>query len=180
MFGFYEPDYGCPSSSNIAPADATIAWNTYIAPLAADTILGSPSMAKQKDEKWLTPFSVNSDTGASLLDAPWNVTSIHINKLDLTGVQADVEYYVAKYKKPVWVSEFACVNDTNGFTPCTDQTVINDFLTSVVPWLQANESVVAYGPSNGEGLGTVWPLLNNVTGDLTATGTTYLNILQGL
>lgn len=179
MFGFYEPDYHCPDSSNIDPTAGTAAWNTLIAPLAGTgTILGSPSMATQKDEKWLTPFSVNNVTGASLLDAHWDVTSIHINKLNLTGVQADIEYYVAKYQKPVWVSEFACVDDKD-WSPCTNQADIDNFLKSVVPYLQANESVVAYGPSNGNGLGDVWPLFNNKTGELSATGTTYLNILKG-
>ena len=181
MFGFYEPDFSCPDSSNIGTAAGTAAWNKYLAPLAAKgTILGSPSMAKQKDENWLTPFSVDTSTGASLLDVTWNVTSVHINKNSLAGVQADIEYYVAKYKRPIWVSEFACVDDVNGFAPCTDQTEIDNFLNAVVPYFQANESVVAYGPSNGAGLLNTWPMFESGTGALSATGVTYLNILKGL
>ncbi|KAF2233324.1 glycoside hydrolase family 128 protein, partial [Viridothelium virens] len=181
MFGFYEPDCSCPSSSQMSASDGTSIWNEKLAPLASNgTALGSPSMCKQYDEDWLTPFSVDSATGSSLLHADWTYTSIHVNKNSLDGVKADVGYYWTKYQKPIWVSEFACVDDKDGFTPCTDQTEIDQFISDAVDFFQSNGSVVAYGPSNGEGLGTVWPLIDSSTGQLTATGTTYLNKIKSL
>lgn len=172
MFGFYEPDCDCPMSSDISdPTVGAANWNSLIAPLAdKGTILGSPSMCKQYDETWLTPFK------AAGLDADWDVTSIHINKNTLAGVQEDVEYYASTYGKPLWVSEFACVDDTDEFVACTDQDEINTFINEVVAFFEGNSSVIAYGASNGEGLGTVWPLTSN--GALTATGTTYINALK--
>lgn len=174
MFGFYEPDCDCPMSSNIAnPSTGASNWNSLLAPLAAKgTKLGSPSMCKQKDEDWLTPFK---ETG---IDADWDVTSLHINKNTLQGAMEDVEYYVSKYGKPVWISEFACVSDNPVWTPCTNQTEIDQFINDVVPFFQNNASVVAFGASNGEGLGDVWPLFGN--GELSATGKTYLNALKNL
>ena len=173
MFGFYEPDCDCPMSSSISdPATGASQWNELIAPLAAKgTKLGSPSMCKQTAEDWLTPFQQKAE-------ADWDVTSIHINVNTLEKAMNDVNYYVSTYGKPVWVSEFACVSPEPTWEPCTDQGEIDNFIYSVVKYFQANESVVAYGPSNGEGLGDVWPLFND--GKLSKTGETYLNALKGL
>ena len=175
MFGFYEPDCDCPMSSDMSdPVVGAQKWNSMLAPLASrGTVLGSPSMCKQTAENWLTPFK---EAG---LHADWKVTSIHVNVADLAGVQRDVEHYASKYGKPIWVSEFACVHAGNGFfNPCTDQGEIDNFINTVVPWLEANETVVAYGASNGAGLGSTWPLIHQ--GKLTHTGNTYLNALKNL
>jgi len=84
-----------------------------------------------------------------------------------------------KYGKPIWVTEFACVDgafhtlqgagssrlstsivlDRNGFRPCTNQGQINQFIKDVVPYLQRHPAVYAYAYSNGIGLGEVWPLM---------------------
>ena len=174
MMGFYEPDCDCPMSSSISdPTTGAQQWNDLIAPLAdKGTVLGSPSMCKQKAEDWLQPFL---DAGA----ADWDVTNIHVNKNSLDGVKEDIEYYVSTYGKKVWVSELACVDDQGGFDPCSDQGEIDDFLNQVIPYLESNEDVVAYGPSNGAGLGDTWPLFTS-GGDLTTTGKTYLSVLQNL
>ncbi|KAK3676960.1 hypothetical protein LTR78_003165 [Recurvomyces mirabilis] len=174
MFGFYEPDCTCTMSSDMSTTDAATQWNSLIAPMKAKgTVLGSPSMCKQKDEDFLTPFK-------SGITTDWDVTSIHVNKNNLQGAKDDVEYYVNKYNKPVWVSEFACVDDANGFTACTDQGQIDQFINDVVSYFESNSNVVAYGPSNGDGLGTVWPLTDASTGALTPSGQTYLNAIKNL
>lgn len=175
MFGFYEPDCGCPDSSDITdPAQGASLWNSYLGPLKAKgTTLGSPSMCKQFNEDYLTPFDAAISTS-------WDITSIHINKNSVNGAIADIEYYVGTYGKPVWISEFACVDDSNyNFIPCTDQTEIDDYINQCVSYFQGNDSVVAYGPSNGAGLGSVWPLFDS-SGALSASGTTYLNAIKAL
>ncbi|KAK0827227.1 hypothetical protein LTR03_016947 [Friedmanniomyces endolithicus] len=174
MFGFYEPDCTCTMSSDMSTSDAATQWESLIAPLAAKgTVLGSPSMCKQYDEDFLTPFK-------SAIQTDWDVTSIHINKPNVTEAQKDVEYYVQTYGKKVWVSEFACVNDQPSWSPCTDQTQIDTFINDVVSYFEGSSDVVAYGPSNGAGLGDAWPLTDSTTGELTATGTTYVNAIKGL
>ena len=70
------------------------------------------------------------------------------------------------------------MDDSNGFTPCTDQSEINGFIKDVVQFLQFNKSVVAYGYSNGDGLGDVWPLVDAKSGGLSASGQAYLSALQ--
>ncbi|KAK5111708.1 hypothetical protein LTR85_011753 [Meristemomyces frigidus] len=174
MFGFYEPDCTCDMSSDMSVADAAADWTDLIAPLKDQgTVLGSPSMCKQKDEDFLTPFN-------SSITTTWDVTAVHINKPNVSEAMKDVDYYLATYGKPIWVAEFACVNDEPDWEPCTDQDQINSFINDCVSYFQGNESVVAYGPSNGEGLGDVWPLTDSSTGELTTSGTTYLNAIKGL
>ncbi|CAJ2508965.1 Uu.00g139910.m01.CDS01 [Anthostomella pinea] len=173
MFGFYEPDCDCPDSSEMSSTSAAIAWDSLIAPLAANgTVLGSPSMCKQKDEDFLTPFN-------AAISTTWDVTSIHINTPNVSEAQKDVEYYVEKYGQPVWVSEFACVNDHPTWAPCTEQSQVDSFINDVVAYFEGNDDVVAYGPSNGAGLGDVWPLTDS-SGALTSSGQTYLNAIKGL
>lgn len=83
------------------------------------------------------------------------------------------------YGKPIWVTEFACVDgksayrsvtnspllteitmkDLDQFTPCTDQEEINNFINEIIPYFESNPNIFAYAYSNGEGLGDVWPLV---------------------
>ena len=173
MFGFYEPDCYCPDSSQMSTSAGAADWNKLLAPLGRKgTILGSPSMCKQYDETWLTPFKHS-------ISHPWDVTAVHINKPNLAGAKQDIEYYAKKYKKPIWVAEFACVHDQGGWAPCTDQGEIDMFIKDVVNYFEHNEHVVAYGPSNGAGLGDAWPLTDN-SGGLSHTGKTYLNAIKDL
>ncbi|KAF2862077.1 glycoside hydrolase family 128 protein [Piedraia hortae CBS 480.64] len=173
MFGFFEPDCYCPMSSDMSTRDAANAWNQHMVPLKnKGTILGSPSMCKQYDEDFLEPFSQEG------LEHQWDVTSIHVNKPNIDEVKKVVEHYT-KYNKPIWVSEFACVNDQPSWSPCTDQDQINSFIYDSVRYFESHPSVVAYGPSNGMGLGDVWPLTDS-NGELTTSGKTYLYAIQGL
>ena len=60
-----------------------------------------------------------------------------------------------------------------------DQDTINTFIPEVVDFFQNNASVIAFGYSNGAGLGTAWPAIDTATGDLTASGNCYLDVLKG-
>jgi hypothetical protein len=57
--------------------------------------------------------------------------------------------------------QFACVDDSTGFTPCTDQTVIDQYINDIVKLFEADSRVYAYAYSDGEGLGDVWPAFSN-------------------
>ena len=167
--GFYEPDWTPPDSSDIDPTTAASLWSKYLAPLAArGTKLGSPSLAKQMDETWLTHFEDASEKPS------WDFTCIHANKNSSTLVAADVEYYYNKYKKPVWVSEFSCMNDLE-WTLCEDPTT---FIQETVKYLEGSDMVVAYGYSNGDGLPESWKIFGG-SGELSENGKTYLAALGG-
>jgi len=140
-------------------------WEQYIAPFQAKgTKLASPSMCKQAAETWLKQFSQQIST-------PWDITNIHVNKNSMAGVKADLDHY-AQYGKPIFVSEFACVDDSTGFVPCEDQGEIDQFINDIVALFESDSRVAAYAYSNGEGLGSNWPLCSN--GALNESGKTYL------
>ncbi|KAJ7928945.1 glycosyl hydrolase catalytic core-domain-containing protein [Mycena leptocephala] len=171
MLGFEEPD--CASgggSAGMSVSDGVQIWEQYIAPFKAKgTKLGSPSMCKQAAETWLKQFSEQISTD-------FDFTAIHVNKNNMDGVKADLNHY-ASYGKPIWVTEFACVDDSNGFTPCTDQGEINNYINQIVDLFESDGRVAAYAYSNGEGLGNVWPMTNG-NGDLTESGRTYINAIS--
>lgn len=49
------------------------------------------------------------------------------------------------------------MDDQNGFTPCSDQGQINNYINGIVDILQNDNRVLAYSMSEGMGLGDVWP-----------------------
>ncbi|CAD6565070.1 MAG: hypothetical protein TREMPRED_000796 [Tremellales sp. Tagirdzhanova-0007] len=174
IMGFYEPDCYPPMSSDIDPSTAAALWESTIVPHRTNggSTLLSPGMCKQKDETWLTPFKNAFSNPSSM----WDITAIHVNKNSQTGVQEDIDYYWNTYGKPIWVTEFACVDDSNGFVPCTDQGEINSFINTVVPMFESDSRVYGYAYSNGEGLGDVWPMWIN--GALSESGQTYINAIS--
>jgi hypothetical protein len=170
LLGPNEPDCsaGGGSAGLTVGATATL-WNTLIAPMGEKgALLGSPAMCKQAAEDFLTPFSKQ-------ISRPWDITTVHINKNNMDGVRKDLDHY-AQYGKPMWVTEFACVDDSSSFIPCTDQNEINNYINNIVDLLEADSRVYAYAYSDGMGLGNVWPTVKN--GKLSASGQTYLNAIS--
>ncbi|KAJ7170778.1 glycosyl hydrolase catalytic core-domain-containing protein [Mycena crocata] len=167
MLGFEEPDCAAGGgSAGMSVSDGVQLWEQYIAPFKAKgTKLGSPSMCKQAAETWLASF-------AKQIDTDWDFTAIHVNKNNMAGVRKDIDHY-AQYGKPIWVTEFACVDDENGFTPCTDQGEINDYINDIVDLFESDGRIAAYAYSNGYGLGNVWPMTTS-SGALSASGKTYV------
>ncbi|KAK5996163.1 hypothetical protein PT974_04591 [Cladobotryum mycophilum] len=155
LLGFNEPDCsGADTSANIAVDKGVSLWNSMIVPWGQKgSLLGSPSMCRQKDESWLKQFK------SKQLARDWDFTAIHIYKPDMAGVQADIDYYWKTYGKPIWVTEFGCVYDQQGFKACSDQNQINKWIYDVVDLFEHNEHVAAYAYTDGGGLGNLWPPL---------------------
>lgn len=173
LLGPNEPD--CPGtySADLRVAQGVSLWNQYIAPKGrAGSLLGSPSMCKQKDEGWLAKFRTQK------LDADWDFTAIHVYKDNMQGVQEDIDHYWNKYGKPIWVTEFACVSDQPAWKPCEDQGQINRFINDVVDLFEKNEHVMAYAYTDGGGLSPNWTPTNKDGSKLSESGRTYLNAIK--
>ncbi|WWD20455.1 hypothetical protein CI109_104931 [Kwoniella shandongensis] len=173
IMGFEEPDCSTQGSANMDIATGASVWNSVIAPWKSQgSLLISPSMCHQKAEEyiqWLAGFTKQIST-------PFDIVNLHINKNSMEGVKADLDYYWSVYQKPMWVTEFACVDDSSSFIPCTDQGEINSYINDIVDLFEADDRVYAYAYSNGEGLGDVWPM--TVNGALTQSGQTYINAVS--
>ncbi|WWC89405.1 uncharacterized protein L201_004329 [Kwoniella dendrophila CBS 6074] len=172
IIGFEEPD--CPAGSGSAGMDVNTAisiWNQYVVPKGeAGSILVGPSMCKQAAESgWLGPFM------AGVTRKP-DIMNIHVNKNSAAGINADIDHYYNTYGLPIWVTEFACVDDSTAFIPCTNQAEIDSFIHTAVDIFESDSRIAGYAYSNGYGLGDVWPMVSN--GQLTASGQTYLAALS--
>lgn len=170
VIGFEEPDCAGAGSANMPdPAVGAKVWESVQAPWKSKgSVMISPSMCKQADETWLTPFKNQISTA-------WDVTNVHINKKDMAGVRLDIDHYYNTYGKPLWVTEFACVDDAN-WIPCTDQSEINSFISQIVDLFEGDYRVAAYAYSDGIGLGSVWPTVSG--GQLSASGQAYLSAIS--
>ncbi|WVQ75762.1 hypothetical protein IAR50_005393 [Cryptococcus sp. DSM 104548] len=173
IIGFEEPDCSTDGSSNIGVSDAVTIWENNIAQWKSKgSLLLSPSMCHQAAEQyigWLSSFE-------SQISTDFDILNLHINKNSMDGVKADIDYYYNNFgQKPIWVTEFACVDDSTDFVPCTDQNEINTFIQDIVDLFQADDRVYAYAYSTGEGLSDEWALVSN--GVLTESGQTYVTAL---
>lgn len=127
----------------------------------------------QSSETWLEQFNKAS------LSRSWDFTAVHIYKPDMAGVQADLDHYWTTYQKPIWVTEFACVNDVGGFVGCSDQGTVNTWIQNVVDLFEKNEHVMAYGYTDDGGTGGLGPVWSpSANGALTESGQTYLSAIS--
>lgn len=175
VMGFEEPDCaangGTSGSSGLDVDTAAKIWDQQMKRFKdAGALLISPSMCKQSDETWLKEFQ-------SKISIPWDITNVHINKPNRDGVFAVLEHYKS-YGKPMWVSEFACVNDSPSWNPVEDIGQIKQYISDTVNALQAHPDVVAYAFSNGAGLGNTWKLVDYSGGPLSEAGKAYLDAVS--
>jgi hypothetical protein len=167
VIGFNEADFsGQGSSGLISTSDAANAWDTYIAPHgAAGSVLISPSCAKQQSETWMGPFLKAVKTQP-------DVINVHIFKNKASQISTDLDHF-AKYGKPLWITEMACIDYSSGTQYC-NQEETNTFINEAIKILEADDRVAAYawsdaynGPSeklttNGQSLSTTGSLLKKV------------------
>ncbi|WWC92615.1 uncharacterized protein L201_007574 [Kwoniella dendrophila CBS 6074] len=172
ILGFEEPDCSTWGSANVDVGTAAALWNSLIGPWKAKgSTLLSPSMCHQAADAYTGYLSAFEKQ----ISVPWDITNIHVNKNNMDGVKADIDYYYNTFGKPIWVTEFACVDDSTNFVPCTDQSEINNYINEIVALFEADDRVHAYAYSNGDGLGEVWPMYRN--GAVTESGQTYINAI---
>lgn len=83
-----------------ADKSAAALYNQLMVPKGnAGSLLLSPSMCKQMAEDgWLANFQTK-------ISKDFDITNVHINKNNMAGVRASIDYYYNKYKKPIWVTE---------------------------------------------------------------------------
>lgn len=168
MLGFNEPDCPTGESSDMSVQSAVQTWNQYIAPLGnKGALLISPAMCMQESETWLRSFSSGG------LAADFDVVAVHIYTTTVEGARKVLDHYWNTYRKPMWITEFGCVDAPNGFVPCWDQNQVNAFMYDVVDLFQKHPNVYAYAPCD---VGNAWKL--GQSGALTATGWAYMNAIK--
>ena len=172
VMGFNEPDFSGSGSSGVIPiADAAAAWEQYLAPHAqAGAKLISPSMAMQAQETWLGPFLKAIKTQPDII-------AVHIFQNTMDGVKAVLDHF-AQYGKPMWITEFACINYQGPSPVYCDQDQVDSMLNSMVQLFESDSRVAAYSVSDASN-GPFGDLTPNQSGQsLSATGKSYLASVQ--
>ncbi|KAN0063259.1 hypothetical protein ACQY0O_004423 [Thecaphora frezii] len=142
VIGFNEADFqGSGSSGVIEPADAAKAWDQYIAPHGeAGAVLVSPSCAKQKDENWLAPF-------LKAVKRQPDAINVHIFQNSIEGVKGVLDHF-AQYNKPLWITEFACINYQVSPTVYCSQQDTDNLITQAIKLFESDDRVAAYAISD--------------------------------
>jgi hypothetical protein len=121
-----------------------------------------------------TPTITNTPTSTKINVIPKvDFVCVHWYKgPDSTKFINDITDIINLYNKPIWVTEFAPQTvsssqiDPNKYT----QQEVNDFINTVVPWMNSNPMVERYAWHNSK-VGT--SAIFTVDGQLTETGVTY-------
>jgi|694.fasta_scaffold133638_2 hypothetical protein len=168
LLGFNEPDR--TDQSNLSPAEALNLWPLLVAP---GRRLGSPATAANpaKPGSWLEQFMAGSphvDFICVHWYAPPNVNAF-LNQIDAI---------YAKYKLPIWVTEFAVADWTGKYPGGYEVSLVETFMKGACAGLDARDYVERYtwktrGTSDAN-LGT--SALFKDDGSLTALGRIYESV----
>lgn len=168
VIGFNEADFSGEGSSGVIPtAEAAKAWDTYIAPHGtAGSVLISPSCAKQQSETWLRPFL------KAIKHQP-DVINVHIFKNKASEIKTDLDHF-AKYGKPMWITEMACIDYSSGTAYCNQQET-DAFINEAIKILEADSRVAAYAWSDAYN-GPAEKLTSNGS-NLSSTGSQFKKVV---
>lgn len=171
VIGMNEADFDGNGSSGVIPTDkAAEAWERYIAPHGrAGSVLISPSCAKQSDEDWMGPFLKKIKTKP-------DVVNVHIFKNKASQIKGVLDHY-AQYGYPLWVTEFACINYSNGAHDPCNQKDAEEFVRESVKILEADDRVKAYAWSDANN-GPACKLTSAGGKALSKTGQTLKNVFS--
>ena len=134
LLGFNEPDNS--GQSNMTPAQALALWPKLV---ATKKILGSPAVATNAATQgaWLDKFM----RGARARHLRVNFIAVHWYGADFVTSQAvqQLKSYLvaihARYRRPIWLTEFALINFSNGVSfPTPSQQAA--FVTAAARMLQ--------------------------------------------
>jgi hypothetical protein len=168
VLGFNEPDLG--DQSNMSVADALAAWPKLE---SINLPLGSPATA-WPTRQWLYDFMDQAIAQNKRID--FICVHMYVGTDDDAFVQV-LEDLHNKYKKPIWITEFAtAANDatTKAQNPYTPEMVLA-FMQRLLPKLEALDYVQRYSWFSGDPTSArLWSsALVDASGNLTALGKWY-------
>jgi hypothetical protein len=176
LLGFNEPNF--TAQGNLTPAQAAAAWPRVEAVAKAKGLrIVSPAVnycgggCNQTDPiKWLDAFL------AACTDCQIDAIAIHAYVCyggALTGAYLTP---FAKYNKPIWLTEFACLD---GSADATSEAVQERAMTDMVKALEADTRVERYAWFIGRSDSVSPPIgLLGADGELTALGKLYVSLPQ--
>jgi len=134
---YNEPNIG--GQANIPADEGCTLWNQHIEPLTqlGYRLIGPAVTTDTTGWNWLAEF-MKVCSGASIAALDIHHYSLHPQDL----INAANQYYNT-YKKPIWVSEYGCVDYSGANQPCT-QDLFNAFFQQTQTFFQSTSWIEMY------------------------------------
>jgi len=175
VMAFNEPDSA--THANMSVARAVALWPRF---MESGLRLGSPAMSNnaQAAEQWLTPFMDAIDRDP-VLDVDFMVLHIYDSGADADAVLDIVDRTWRKYRKPIWIKEFAVASfsaDSPWGAGKGNPAVVAAFMAKLLGALDSRPYVERYawypfGTDDAQGGASA--LFDYGTGELTMLGEVY-------
>lgn len=173
LLGFNEPNFN--SQANLTPTAAAGLWpkietlakaqNMNIVAPAVNYCGGGCTNTSPFD--WLDQFF------ASCTDCRVDAVAIHVYMCDPNDVRAYVKQFETRYNKPLWVTEFACLDTAS---PTAAQQL--SYMKAVVPIFEADPLIQRYAWFTGRDPSQPAVDLLRADGVLTPLGQAYVDLPQ--
>ncbi|KAF8314951.1 hypothetical protein DL93DRAFT_2057831 [Clavulina sp. PMI_390] len=175
VLGMNEPTTA--GQSELSPAEAAQLWMQYLEPLkqANSSIrLGSPAMANgAAGIPWMQQFLGNCSSCSV------DFTVVHYYYINSSDFISYLNGYHDAFQKPIWVTEWACVNYANPSAPCADS-YIPQFMNETQSFMDSTDWVERYAwfgafRTMPGGLSSALQLYDS-NGKITALGKQYIGL----
>lgn len=176
ILGFNEPNF--TSQANMTPSQAAAAW-PRLEKIAKEFGLKIVAPAVNYADKPVTENGVTYTDPIAYLDAFFaacpdcqvDYIAVH-NYMCYAGALTDDLKRYKKYKKPIWLTEFACWDQPN-----ITLAMQKDYMMGAIDYLESDTSIFRYSWFNGS-RNQAYPyldLLKMTAGQLTELGQLYVN-----
>lgn len=176
LLGFNEPNF--TTQANMKPSVAAAAW-PRLEKIAKDFGLKIVAPAVNYADKPVTENGITYSDPIAYLDAFFaacpncqvDYIAVHNYMCYAGALSSDIKRY-KKYKKPIWLTEFACWDQ-----PTMTLAMQKDYMMGAIDYLEGDTTIFRYSWFTGR-MATRYPyleLFNSVSGQLTELGQLYLN-----
>jgi len=139
VLGVNEPNQS--GQSDMDAASGAELWREYIAPLRSEgyTLVSPATTSAPSGKKWMQDF-FDILGGTDAVD----IVALHFYDVGSAKFEAYVQSFYDAFKKPLWITEYACQNFNGGPQCSADETWA--FHQQVSSWMDQQWFVFAYFP----------------------------------
>jgi len=175
LLTFNEPNFG--AQSNLTPAQAAALWPQIEAfATAHDLKIVSPALNYCGGScNETSPFTWLDDFFAACTGCQVDYVAAHWYACSQSALTGYLGEYETKYKKPIWLTEFSCLDGSQAATDANEA----QYMTEALAVLEADPRIFRYSWFTGRSTGSpAISVLGADAGTLTALGQSYVTLPQ--
>lgn len=174
LLTFNEPNFN--EQANLTAAQAAALWPS-IEKLATQQNMKIISPAVNycgTDCNETDPYTWLDNFFAQCANCRVDAIAVHVYRCDPNGIMEYLQEFKTRYQKPIWVTEFACLESSETITDAVEL----NYMQQIVPLFENEPSIERYAWFTGRySISPVVNILGN-NGQLTKLGRTYLELPQ--